>query len=101
MSDDDDPRPNRSTVPVDQLGRLAEAMTDVLAGHPEAVDDLQVIVILASESLGRRVTHLLGYNDDTEAMADLFVHMRSVVRASGRDIELIAIPNDISGLDST
>lgn len=95
----DKARPTRSTEPTDRLGRIAAAMTDALEAHPEHLDGDQVIVILNSAAEGRCVTHLHGYSDDTEAVADMFVHLRAIVRASGRDLEFIGIPDDASGLE--
>lgn len=94
----DDERPTRATEPVDRLGRLAAAMTDALAAHPEYRGE-KAIVMLDSDFDRRRLTHLHGYADDVDAVADMFVHLRAIVRASGRDLEFVAIPDNVAGAE--
>lgn len=91
-------KPERTTEPADRLGRLAAAMTDALEAHPEYRGD-QAVVFLSSDFDKRAVSHLSGYENDLDAMVDVFVHMQAVFRANGRDIDFIGVPDDLSGLD--
>lgn len=93
----DEQRPTRITEPNDRLSRLAAAMTDALEAHPEYGGE-RAIVMLDSQVERRYMTHLSGYDDETEAVVDLFLHLRAMMRATGRDLDLIGIPNDASGL---
>jgi hypothetical protein len=81
---------NRSEgEPHDRLTRLCAAMTDALDAHPERGDE-KCIVFLQDTERGGLVLH--GYDDDTEAMVDLFMHMRAIFKANGKTLQLHAIP---------
>lgn len=97
-SSDEDSRPTRSEEPEDRLGRLAEAMSKALEAHPEYHDE-RAIVMLDSDSEMRRLTHVFGFDDDSEAVIEMFLHLRAIVRAGGRDIDFIGIPDDVSEID--
>ena len=58
-------------------------MTQALDAHPERGDE-RCIVFLQDDERGGLVLH--GYDDDTEAMADLLLHLRAIFQASGRDL---------------
>ena len=81
--------------PHDRLTRLCEAMTDALEAHPERGEE-KCIVFLDDAAGGGLTLH--GYTDDTEAIVNLLGHLRAVFRANGKDLEIIAIPNDASGI---
>lgn len=95
---DEKPRPRRNTEPVDRLGRLAEAMSDALQAHPESTEGDKAVVMLVAAD-GQALVHLIGYDSDTDAVIDMFVHLRAVMRANGKDLDLVVIPDDPSGLD--
>ena len=94
----DEPRPPRRHKPYDRLSRLAAAMTDLLEADPEYQGETAV-VMLSSAADGQCMTHLAGYEDETEAVVDMFIHLRAIVRATGRDLQFIGIPDDVSGID--
>lgn len=89
--------PIRTNEPGDRLGRTAAAMTDAAELHPEYHDGDQAIVMLVGDKAA--LCHLNGYDDDVDAMVDMFMHLRAIARANGKDIEYIGIPDDTSGLD--
>ena len=91
--------PRRTTEPQDRLTRICAAMTETFDAHPEHDDDDRCIVFLDGGGLGGLVLH--GYDDDTEAMVDLFGHLQALFRANGKDLQFIAVPNDASGLTDT
>jgi hypothetical protein len=74
----------RETEPVDRLTRLAGALVDALAEHPEYTSEIKAIVLLNDRERGGICLH--GYDRDTEAIADLFVHLRSICEANGRKV---------------
>lgn len=88
--------PKRTTEPHDRLTRLAAAMTDALDVIP-GTDGVRAIVMLREGN--RAAAQLHGYDDDVEAIADVFEHLRAVFRANGRDLEVVMVPDDASGLD--
>lgn len=95
------PDPIRTTeAPADRLGRIAAAMSDALEAHPENVDaDVDAIVFLTDVDDNACMSALLGYDSDEEAIVDGLMHLKAVLRTSGRTLEVIGIPNDASALD--
>jgi hypothetical protein len=74
----------RSEEPVDRLTRLADAAIKATEGHPEHHEDDKVIVFLDD---GKRAGLVLGgYEDDTEAMVDLLMHIKAIFEANGKDL---------------
>lgn len=76
----------RSEEPTDRLTRLCAAMTDALDAHPERGDE-KCIVFLQDDEHGGLQLH--GYDDDTDAMVDLFMHLKAIFRANGKDIDFV------------
>ena len=87
MSDD---RPERTAEPHDRLTRLCAAMTTALHAHPEYGEDVQCIVFLDSDAERKGGLQLDGYEDDSEALAHLFMHLRALFRSQGK--ELLFVP---------
>ena len=83
--------PRRSDEPQERLTRLCAAMTDALDAHPEC-GDAKCIVFLESESEGRGGIQLHGYEDDSEAMQDLFWHVKAIFRSQGKDLHFAPMP---------
>jgi hypothetical protein len=79
----------RSTEPHDRLTRLCAAMTDALEAHPERGSE-KAIVFLQDEERGGLQMH--GYEDDSEAIADLFIHLRAIFRANGKELMFAPMP---------
>jgi hypothetical protein len=82
--------------PHDRLTRICDRMTTTFEMHPEHQPRDKCIVFLDDGERGGLVLH--GYDDDTEAMVNLLMHLRALFRANGKDLEIIAVPNDASGL---
>jgi hypothetical protein len=93
----DEPRPIRTTEPHDRLTRICAAMTDALDAHPESDDTVRCAVFLDDGKRGGIQLH--GYDDDIAAFVDIFLHLRAILRANGKDLDFIGIPDDASGLD--
>jgi len=72
--------------PQTQLGRVAHAMTQTLAAHPEKGDVQQAIVLLHDSKTG--TAHFWGYEQDTDALEDLITFMRNLGRAHGITIDV-------------
>lgn len=83
--------------PHDRLTRLCAAMMDVFDVHAEHGEGDKAIVMLDDGHRGGIVLH--GYDDDMDAMVDLLVHVRAVFRASGKDLQLITVPDSPEGID--
>jgi hypothetical protein len=81
--------------PVDRLTRICAVMTDAFEGHPEHADDDRCIVFLDDGDRGGIVIH--GYDDYTEALADLIMHLRAIFEANGKTLDLMFMGED--GID--
>lgn len=82
----------RTAEPTDRLTRLCETMTDALQADPEYGDDVKCVVFLDSDTHGGLQLH--GYDDDTEALANLFMHLRAIFRANGKDLLFAPMPGE-------
>ena len=82
-------RPTRTEgEPHDRLTRLCAAMTEALDAHPERGDEKCIVFLQGDESAG---IQLHGYEDDTEAMVDLILHLRAIFRANGKDMQIVPL----------
>jgi hypothetical protein len=64
--------------------------------HPEHQEDDKCMILLQGSESGGIVLH--GYEDISDAIYAMFTHLRALVRSQGSDLELIAIPGDVSEL---
>jgi hypothetical protein len=83
-----------SDRPHNRLTELSARMLLILDG-PEH-EDVRGIVFL-SDDHGSGIG-LSGYDDQTEAVADLFVHMQALFKSMGKDLQFVAIPDTTEGL---
>lgn len=88
----------RKTVPHDRLTRISDAMSKTMDLHPEKLPGDRAVIFLDSRDENRGGICIHDYDDDIEAVVDLFVHLRAIMRANGKDMEIITVPNDASGL---
>lgn len=70
--------------PVDRLTELCAVMTDALDAALEAGEEPKCIVFLQDGQRGGLQMH--GYDDDTEAIADLFMHLKAIFEANGKTL---------------
>lgn len=89
-------REQRTTEPHDRLTRICAAMTDALESHPEARGTEKCAIFLDDDGRGGLILH--GWDDDTDALVHLFMHFRAIMRANGKDLEFIGIPDDANGM---
>lgn len=76
----------RSDKPTDRLTRLCAAMTEALDAHPEHGEE-KCIVFLQDKEAGGLQLH--GYDDDTDAIVDLFLHLRALFRSNGQQLKIL------------
>jgi hypothetical protein len=82
----------RTEEPHDRLTRLCAAMTDALDAHPERRVGDKCIVFLDDGFRGGLQLH--GYDQDSEAMADLFIHLRALFEANGKTLLFAPLRGD-------
>lgn len=80
--------------PHDRLTRLCDAMTRTLEAHPEYQEGDKCVVFLDSDvdRAGGLVMH--GYDSDSEALADLFMHLRPIFEVNGRHLLFVPLPGE-------
>lgn len=61
-------------------------MTDALMANDESTGDEKVIIFLQDSERGG--IQLYGYDDESEALADLFIHMKAIFEASGKQLQI-------------
>lgn len=75
--------PRRSEQPHDPATELAGAMLDCAPIEGRAI----ALVYLPNGQAG---IALRGYEHDTEAVADILVHLQAIMRANGKDLAVVA-----------
>jgi hypothetical protein len=70
--------------PHDSLTRLTKVMTDALEADPDYDKRIKVQVFLNDGTRGG-IQHS-GYDEDSEAIADLFVYLAQMFEASGKTL---------------
>lgn len=86
----------RTKQPSDRKTRIAGRVSGLIENDPEYVDGDRAIVTILDDKGGG--IGLFGYEDDTDAMVDLFMLLRSIARANGKDLEYVGIPDSPEGL---
>ena len=84
-----DDKPERANEPFDQLTRLCDTMTKAMKADPEYTEDVKCIVFLNNKKRGG--LQMTGYEDDTEAIVDLFIHLKAIFKVNGKELMLIPI----------
>lgn len=87
---DDDVR--RTEEPHDRLTELCAVMTDALDRALEPGEAPKCIVFLDDGDRGGLQLH--GYDDDTDAIVDLLVHLRAIFRANGKELLIAPLGGD-------
>jgi hypothetical protein len=75
--------------PHDRLTRLCDAMTKALEADAEYRDGDKAIVFLDDGDRGG--IQLFGYESDTDAMADLLIHLKAIFEANGKTLMITTI----------
>lgn len=91
-----EPRPKRTTEPHDRLTGIANDVGQAYRAHPNRQEGDRCIVLMY-DPVGAGVG-LFDYENDTDAVVDMFIHLRAIVRAQGKDLEFIGIPESPEGL---
>ena len=69
--------------PHDRLTRLCGAMLDALDAHDERGGE-RCVIFLQDGDDGGLVMH--GYSDDADAIVDIILHLRAILRSKGADL---------------
>lgn len=74
--------------PQDRLTELCAEMISAL-DRPENAD-VKAIVFLSDDERGGIA--MQGYDDTSEGLADLFVHVKAIFQSMGTDLDFIGVP---------
>jgi len=77
-------------IATDRLTRACDSMLDAFRNHAERAEGDRAIVFLVDGGK-RGGIGISGYEDDKDALVDLFVHLRAMFRAQGSDLEFIPV----------
>jgi hypothetical protein len=80
-----------TSEPHDRGTRMCAAMTAAFDAHPEHRPGDRCIVFFDDGKMGGISVH--DYEDMTEAMVDLFLHLRAMFRSQGKELQFIGIPD--------
>ena len=84
-----------SDKPFDRLTRLCADITKPL-DEPENEDVKGIVFLHDAEKSGIQIH---GYEEQMDAVIDLFIYMQHIFESLGKRLELIAIPESPEGLD--
>ena len=87
----------RTLKPHDRKTRIANEVGQAFKQHPEKLEGDRCVVLIYDEEGGG--IGLFDYEDDTVAMVDIFMHLRAIMNANGKDLQFIAIPESPEGVD--
>lgn len=82
-------RASKSEEPNDRLTRLCDAMSRAYEAHPEQGEE-KVIIFMQDGNRGG--LELIGYDDDSEAVTDLIVHLAAILKTNGLTLQLVPVP---------
>lgn len=82
--------PKRTRKPHDRLTRICDVAVDAIVDHPENRKDVRAIILLSDEDGGGLVFH--GYEDDLDGVVDLIVHLKAILAANGKQMQIHALP---------
>lgn len=100
----------KADQPFDRLTRLCDVATHALddaveieaeeARGQEGVNltPVKAIVFLEDDESAGIVIH--GYDDSMDAMTALFLHMKAIFQANGKDLDFVGIPDSPEGIDT-
>ena len=82
----------RTEGPHDRLTRMCDAALRAYEEHPEHGEQDRCIIFMDDGEEGGLV--ISGYDEDTEAMANLLRHLQAMFAASGMKLDLMSLDDD-------
>jgi len=86
-----------SDEPADRLTRMGNELIMSIEAHPEWLDGDRTIVFISDDEYSGIA--ISGFTDPEEATVDLFMHLKAIMQATGRDLEFIGVPESPEGLE--
>jgi|SRR5215471_8469528 len=96
MSNNDKDAKRSVGEPNSRMTRLCNAGLQAIETHPEYTEDVKIIIMIHDNTGGEDSggIGMGGYNspeDDSEAVMDLFIHLKSIFQANGSDLMIMPI----------
>lgn len=85
-----------SETPQNRLAMVGNALSKVLPVVPEYLPGDRAIIFVSDETCSGITVH--GYDDLDEAIVELFMHLRAMFQATGRDLDFIGIPDNLGDM---
>jgi hypothetical protein len=79
---------HRTEEPHDRLTRLCQRVLELLEAEPE-YDGERCVIFISGEGNGGLMMH--GYENDSEAVADVLIHLKAIMAANGRQMIIAPI----------
>lgn len=79
--------------PHDRLTRICDAMTRAMEAHPEYQGD-KCCIFMDSDVEKRGGLVLFGYEEDADAITSLFIHLRAIFKANGKELMFAPLGGD-------
>lgn len=87
------PPPKRDTKPHSYGTEVANKMLGVFEHETKDLTGARCVVMLFVPGTPQEGgTALCGYERDSDAIADVLMHLRAIMRANGKDLEVVAVP---------
>jgi hypothetical protein len=80
----------KSDAPQDRLTRICDTMLDAFNAHAEKRATDRAIVFLVDDTKKGGIG-IGGYDDDTDALVDLIIHLQQLFRARGQDLHFVPV----------
>jgi hypothetical protein len=82
---------SKSNEPMDKLTRIGSRILDRLVMDEEYTPDIKAQVFILDKRGGGIGLHGYGADGDMDAFVDLFVHMKAILNANGKDMTVIPL----------
>ena len=79
----------KSATPQDRLTRICNDMIATFNEHGEKQRPDRAIIFLVDEKKGG--IGIAGYDDESDALVDLMVHMRAIFQARGQELHFVPV----------
>lgn len=81
-----------SHEPSDRLTRITDRAGNFIGNDPEFEEGDKVIIFMDDDKFGG--IGIFGYDDQNEALADLFLHLRAMLHSMGKDMDVMFLGDD-------
>jgi len=81
--------PTRSDKPHDRITHVCDMLISKFANDPRITPEDRLIVFISDGDNGGMAMH--GYEDDAEAVGDIFIHLKALLAVNGQKLAVFPI----------